>query len=671
VFILFYDIAFNHYALHCVHKDPLQLNSHDVHVSRSTKIGYDWCISFHRRTGPLADAETPPPGLRKHPFFVLRYSLYRAPRDPGSNVFRQFFSPRLEELYERRKLNRAWRSQFGQVLLEQTEGSIRLLYSDNQNTKMILFSNDGDPHALYAFTCIFPWALDVIRQSTCLMTDSTFAILRPMTACILHAIIANQSIPIAFGVSPTETAASYSRIYDQLEQLISGAEVAPEGQVQVADGSCIVGSGEDFVDSGEASDRAKMVAEERQGLSEENPCVDDGLSPDLTSDDEDEDVEEQEVSEEAEVAPEPVREPEVTPVPAGPEVYAEEQPRPTLQFLTSLPLVTDMGTALASFVSKRHLNWLLCHRHILQAVGPSSRVAQWVNRLLRCNSEREYAKVKIGVEAELDAAFPPDDATKHPDNIHWIQAMLGRQTTKKCLLSDPKRWARFHRYGCPTTSNHAEAVHGRLNQAHSRHRDFFVRLGKMIEHLTSRYERRNFWCDNALRRNRHKCYPTEDEKSGREFWEEHAHFYLRLHTPRGMREPRPYRQFHEMDEAMRFPRYFGAHRTDLLTPPSFNADDTPSDLRRVVLTVTKGCRTMRDRKIVDIAWEARRSMRRSEWGSWQVDVMRCIFHVTEIMNIPEEGIDIHREIQWRERCYQEVDKLRKSPRQVKKPAQGN
>jgi hypothetical protein len=51
------------------------------------------------------------------------------------------------------------------------------------------------------------------------MTDSTFESLAPYTLPILHAIVANESMPIAFGISPTETADAYSRIYDNIRRL--------------------------------------------------------------------------------------------------------------------------------------------------------------------------------------------------------------------------------------------------------------------------------------------------------------------------------------------------------------------------------------------------------------------------------------------------------------------
>jgi hypothetical protein len=81
---------------------------------------------------------------------------------------------------------------------------------------------------LYGFVCVFPWVLDILRQARCLMTDTTFKSLRPYTLSILLAIIANESVPIAFSVSPTETTGSYARIFDLIDEIIANPHSVSE-----------------------------------------------------------------------------------------------------------------------------------------------------------------------------------------------------------------------------------------------------------------------------------------------------------------------------------------------------------------------------------------------------------------------------------------------------------
>jgi hypothetical protein len=56
------------------------------------------------------------------------------------------------------------------------------------------------------------------------MTDSTFRSCKPYTLAILHLIFANESIPIGFGLSPSETAVSYIKLYDHIHEELKVVE---------------------------------------------------------------------------------------------------------------------------------------------------------------------------------------------------------------------------------------------------------------------------------------------------------------------------------------------------------------------------------------------------------------------------------------------------------------
>jgi hypothetical protein len=81
------------------------------------------------------------------------------------------------------------------------------MISDAANMRMFSFGPEG---CLSAFTCVLPWCVDVLDEgANCAVTDTTFRILKPYTLAILTLIFANESIPIAFSVSPTEDEDSY------------------------------------------------------------------------------------------------------------------------------------------------------------------------------------------------------------------------------------------------------------------------------------------------------------------------------------------------------------------------------------------------------------------------------------------------------------------------------
>jgi hypothetical protein len=634
-FIFFYDSGFAHWNLHFVHPRPTELAFPDVLVSPGIKPGYSWCIGFKRRSGPVPDSPRIDPRLIGHPFYRIRFVMGHVPVSGEDAVFRRFFSPSLDELKERGDVSHAWRSRFGEFLVEQTQGSVRLLWSDAQRTKMINLPNEnGDTTALYGFTVVLPWARDVLPQATAMCTDSTFDLLKDYTLAILHCIVGNESIPISFAVSPTEAQGSYDRQYDQLESILSsGNPILPETVQEV------VARDDDFIDSGEELDRQVLQKLEDNRIDAANgipaqviPIVVDGLNAGGSDDEEEMHVDD------------------------GPPVFAERQLPATVAFLRSLPIVTDMGTALSAFVAKRNLNWKLCHWHILRAVGPKSQVGDWVNRLLRCNSEEEYIAMKAVIEQEIPLAYTEERF--YPDNIHWIHAMIGVPIApKKCLLVNKARWARWLRPGCPLTSNCAEAVHGRLNQAALGVRDWFRRLGILLESLKARYENRNTWCCSSLRRNWSKCYPTEDQKKGYQYWRARAKFYQQLHTARGMKEPNLHRKFREIDPRLVVPPQFASHRTSLPTPPSFQLDQEVSR-RHIVINPEGKFYTVSDRKLVDIAWGIRNRIGCTNWKGSSVQILRRIAELATELKIPKDGVIPPKdEAKWRDACRCEVNKM--------------
>ena len=193
---------------------------------------------------------------------------------------------------------------FTEEMTKLTSGSIKAQLCEFPNTAMFPVGSD---EFLYSFSCVFPWCVDLLDEgANCAMTDTTFKILKPYTLTILTLIFANESIPIAFSVSPTEDRFSYLSIYEHVIEIL-----------------------------------CKHI-------------------PGTNSED---------------------------------------------NILTQLPLVSDMGMAIQTLVSKKNLHWLICHRHLIESVGSNSFVGECVRRLLRCCSENEYRATRAVIEKEIDILF--------------------------------------------------------------------------------------------------------------------------------------------------------------------------------------------------------------------------------------------------------------------------
>jgi hypothetical protein len=155
--------------------------------------------------------------------------------------------------------------------------------------------------------------------------------------------------------------------------------------------------------------------------------------------------------------------------------------------LTSLPLVSDQGSALTSFVRHRELKWCLCHRHLIEAAGASTLLGSWVARLLRCCCEAEYERVKAVIIEEVKLHY--GDKGPYPPRWANLEMMLYPEGADFTHRID--RWARWYRIGCPTTSNAAESIHAKLNALKQRHQMLLGRIRAVYEYCQDRYNMRN------------------------------------------------------------------------------------------------------------------------------------------------------------------------------------
>jgi hypothetical protein len=75
---------------------------------------------------------------------------------------------------------------------------------------------------LFGLTWIFPCARSFLKavRPNCFELDGTFESLDPYTLEIFQAVVANESVPIGLGIAPTETAASFDRLYGHLVDVL-------------------------------------------------------------------------------------------------------------------------------------------------------------------------------------------------------------------------------------------------------------------------------------------------------------------------------------------------------------------------------------------------------------------------------------------------------------------
>ena len=425
IFDFLFDLDFVNVAIFPTnHTIPFFLDG-GFPVVPSPRVGYAIRISlpknsidFKRNKSALGHFE--------HPFFVIARAVDRITSNP---IVAEAFDCEICANSQARKGRRQMQSDFLRNLTELTSGSIRALFSQISNMGMLQVGSD---QYLYSFSCVFPWSVDLLDEgANCAMTDATFKIMKPYTLSILSLIFANESIPIAFSVSPTEEASSYLQIYQHVVEI----------------------------------------------LCEQIPAT-----------------------------------------------------NPEDNVLTQLPLVSDMGKAIQKLAREKRLCWLICHRHLIESVGSNSFVGDCVRRLLRCCSEDEYFQTRAVIANEIDALFPKNDDGCQGTPPHFRVLLMMMEIIAPDETHSRERWARWLRFGCPTTSNALESVHGHLN-AHVQPRQSFVeRLKIVVDALTTRYNQRNDWAGTARKRNWDRleldpCRPWISEAQ--------VKFYRQLHTRRG------------------------------------------------------------------------------------------------------------------------------------------
>jgi ubiquitin C-terminal hydrolase len=555
-----------------------------------------------------------------HPFESLRkfvtdritsQGVASVPEDIRDAVCRSF-----AEAMTREGLDDEARTHLGEVLSDLTGGSVVITYLTQPRQGL---EDCGVKGRLFRLTCVFPWAIDILhKHPNCLMTDATFKVLAPYTLPILHAIFANESIAIAFCITPTETADGYEAIYDHIRLLIEG-----------------------LAQSGPDRTTASSPDPEQQNG--------DGPWPEAPSDDK-----------ETRVAGEFAPPPWVGDVPTvdAPVTGVRYPGSVGAELLRSIPLLSDQGPGLVCFIGRWGLTWKICHRHIIEAIGAKGLLGHWAARLLRCYSEVEWRHTVAVVLDEMLALrglYVPSGAAY--ESLLRLLGITYEGDTHH--LARKEHWALWLRLGCPRTTNSAESVNGHLNQSIDLKAPLSERIKQVAKHFMARYASRNTWCDRALKRNAHYCFPSDEARNCPWFSSEREEFYRELHNATRLTAPVK-RRFPPEDPIYRFRRGFHEYGITRCDPPipqewpssgGARAKEKEEDPESLPLHLA-ACQTIKTYLAWQIAQSVRKFLGRNVWKHSSSQVFANVVTIGTTMGVPDNGpASVNQEAEWRSQCW--------------------
>jgi hypothetical protein len=307
--------------------------------------------------------------------------------------------------------------------------------------------------------------------------------------------------------------------------------------------------------------------------------------------------------------------PDPEPAPRLPEDYdisdviqfaaGDAGPKTKRSILTVLPILTDQGAALAAFVKHFNLNWKLCIRHILEAVGTKDPIFSWVLRLIYAWCPEEYVHECLTIAVELAGIG------LEPRKAKLLQLMMGRVHVAhplRCL----SRWAAFARQaGVPRTANQIEGRHSHLNRETKGLKDLVDLLFQLIVHCQKAYRNRNANLRISFQKNKRLFSPDQDAQEDVSFNPAKCEYYRALYTLRGQKGrngPDPNAELEPDLETYGFAAEFTEKKVDVVLPPKWQPKPTVStnEVPERQTLHAAGSRTKRDQLTYEIMAEMRR-----------------------------------------------------------------
>ena len=164
-------------------------------------------------------------------------------------------------------------------------------------------------------------------------------------------------------------------------------------------------------------------------------------------------------------------------------------------------IICDLGSGLKKFASDNSLELKYCHRHLIEKFGSSSLFGNWVSRIIKTNTQEEFLNLRDIVIKEILIRFPNTVMQIQINTIEYYETNLNQNKLLHKLfdllgvhLLNGKEnkmktnvWARWNRYGCPTTSNSVESINMHINQKIPNQGTFFDRLKNVESVLMNKF----------------------------------------------------------------------------------------------------------------------------------------------------------------------------------------
>jgi hypothetical protein len=336
-------------------------------------------------------------------------------------------------------------------------------------------------------------------------------------------------------------------------------------------------------------------------------------------------------------------------------------PKKKRSILTALPILTDQGAALAAFVKHFNLNWKLCIRHILEAVGTKDPIFSWVLRLIYAWCPEQYLHECLTIAIELAAIG------LEPRKAKLLQLMMGKVHVThplKCL----SRWAAFaRRAGVPRTANQIEGRHSHLNRQTKALKGLIAFVVQIIVHCHTAYRNRNANLRISFQKNQRLFSPEAADVADVSFNPAKCEYYRALYTLRGEKGrngPDPDAALEPKLDTYGFAPEYTEKKIDVVLPPKWQPKppvSTNEVPERQTLHAT-GSRTKRDELTYEIMAEMRRLFG-EQLSAVDTSVLTEIARLgSRLPPFPDEGYYAPEdEAKWRLESRAYVDKLLATP----------
>jgi hypothetical protein len=233
-FHLFWNADFTSYAIYAT------AEAHSICCRRFSYLPDDDAFRLPIRQNAMDEVRH----LTHHPYTAIGHKLFgvilqEETDEHLTTVWDQKVLSAIEIRIQRDKNSRDIRRAIDNL---RGDSAVSIKYSSMQSAKQLRL-HKGE--YLYHMIWIFPQAVALLKSNpNCVMLDGTFKILKPYTLEILHVVISNEAIPIAFCITPTETKESYSDLYqaviDALKRNGERAELLTELPLVSDQGSALI-----------------------------------------------------------------------------------------------------------------------------------------------------------------------------------------------------------------------------------------------------------------------------------------------------------------------------------------------------------------------------------------------------------------------------------------------